>query len=134
MFGMGFMEILIVLVIGILFLGPDKLPTAMVEIAKFIKGVKKGVGDAKTALDDEIRISDLKDEALSYKQTLEDAANGLNGFKNIGLDDMLEAESKSEKKKVASQIEPKRENISFEKKPTIDISKESSKKEEIINV
>ncbi len=134
MFGMGFMEILIVLIIGILFLGPDKLPTAMVEIAKFIKGVKKGVGDAKTALDDEIRISDLKDEALSYKQTLEDAANGLNGFKNIGLDDMLEAESKSEKKKVASQIEPKRENISFEKKPTIDISKESSKKEEIINV
>lgn len=134
MFGMGFMEILIVLVIGILFLGPDKLPTAMVEIAKFIKGVKKGVGDAKTALDDEIRISDLKDEALTYKKTLEDAASGLNGFKNIGLDDMLEAETKSENKKIASPVEPKKDNISFEKKPTIDISKDSSKKEEIKNV
>jgi sec-independent protein translocase protein TatB len=130
MFGMGFMEIIIVLVIAILFLGPDKLPTAMVEMAKFIKGIKKGVGDAKTALDDEIRISDLKDEALSYKKTLENAASGLNGFKNIGLDDMLEAETKSEKKKIASQVEQKKENISIEKKPAID----TSKKEEIKDV
>ena len=130
MFGMGFMEIIIVLVIAILFLGPDKLPTAMVEMAKFIKGIKKGVGDAKTALDDEIRISDLKDEALSYKKTLENAASGLNGFKNIGLDDMLEAETKSEKKKIASQVEQKKENISSEKKPAID----TSKKEEIKDV
>ena len=41
MFGMGFTEILVVIVIAILFLGPDKLPTAMVEVAKFIKGIKK---------------------------------------------------------------------------------------------
>jgi len=129
MFGMGFTEILIVIVIAILFLGPDKLPTAMVEIAKFIKGVKKGVGDAKTALDDEIRISDLKDEALSYKKSLEDAASGLNGFKNIGLDDMLEAESNSEKK-IASQVEEKKDDISFKKKP----KKDSLKKEEIKDV
>ena len=130
MFGMGFTEILIVIVIAVLFLGPDKLPSAMVEMAKFIKGIKKGVGDAKTALDDEIRISDLKDEALTYKKSLEDAASGLNGFKNIGLDDMLEAESSSEKKKIASPVEPKKDNISFEKKPTID----NLKKEEIKNV
>ena len=36
MFGMGFTEILIIMVIAILFLGPDKLPGAMVDIAKFL--------------------------------------------------------------------------------------------------
>jgi len=37
MFGLGFMEILFIAIIAILFLGPDKLPGAMVDIAKFIK-------------------------------------------------------------------------------------------------
>lgn len=37
MFGMGFTEILIIAIIAILFLGPDKLPSAMVEIAKFLE-------------------------------------------------------------------------------------------------
>ena len=38
---MGFTEILLIAIVAILFLGPDKLPGAMVEIAKFIKGAKK---------------------------------------------------------------------------------------------
>ncbi len=41
MFGMGFTEILMIAVVAILFLGPDKLPDAMVSVAKFIKGGKR---------------------------------------------------------------------------------------------
>ena len=48
MFGMGFIEILMVAVVAILFLGPDKLPDAMVKVAKFMKSVKKAIGDAKS--------------------------------------------------------------------------------------
>ncbi|BAF71413.1 Sec-independent protein translocase protein TatB [Sulfurovum sp. NBC37-1] len=88
MFGIGFTEILLISIIAILFLGPDKLPETMVQIAKFIKGVKKTVGDAKSALDEEMRIADLKDEALNYKQQLDSATDELKSFKNIGLDDM----------------------------------------------
>ena len=40
MFGFGFTEILIIVVIAILFLGPDKLPSAMVDVAKFFRSVK----------------------------------------------------------------------------------------------
>jgi len=36
MFGMGFTEILFIAVIAIIFLGPDKLPEAMVQIANFL--------------------------------------------------------------------------------------------------
>ena len=47
MFGMGFMEIFLIAIIAVIALGPEKLPTAMVEIAKFIKKFKTGLDDAK---------------------------------------------------------------------------------------
>ena len=87
MFGIGFTELLIISVVAILFLGPDKLPSAMIEIAKFIKSVKKTVGEAKHSLEEEMKIADLKEEALSYKQQLDDATNELKNFKNIDFDD-----------------------------------------------
>ena len=97
MFGIGFTEILLISIIAILFLGPDKLPETMVQIAKFIKGVKKTVGDAKGALEEEMKIADLKDEALSYKKQLDSATSELRSFKNIDLDDILDDEPKGKK-------------------------------------
>ena len=87
MFGIGFTELLLIAVIAILFLGPDKLPGALVEMAKFIKGVKKTIGDAKSSLEEEMKIADLKEEALHYKQQLNAATDELRGFKNLSLDD-----------------------------------------------
>ena len=57
MFGMGFMEIFLIAIIAIIALGPEKLPTAMVEIAKFIKKFKTGIDDAKSTLNSELNIS-----------------------------------------------------------------------------
>jgi sec-independent protein translocase protein TatB len=88
MFGIGFTELLLIAVIAILFLGPDKLPETMVQIAKFIKSVKNTIGEAKHSLEEEMKIADLKEEALSYKSKLDSATNELRGFKNIDLDDM----------------------------------------------
>lgn len=73
MFGMGFTEIVIILVIAILFLGPDKLPSAMVDIAKFFRQMKKTVGTMKDTLEEEMNVSEIKQEALAYKKQLLDA-------------------------------------------------------------
>ena len=70
MFGMGFTEILIIAVIAILFLGPDKLPSAMVEVAKFFKNAKNTIGSVKDSLEEEMNVKSMKEEALSYKQEL----------------------------------------------------------------
>jgi len=115
MFGMGFTEIVLVLIIAILFLGPEKLPTAMVEVAKFIKGFKKGVHDAKSVIDEEIQVADLKEEFLTSKKELDSVSEDLKGFKNIdiGLDDIMEDTPKPK----TTQVEPKRENVTFDKKP-----------------
>ena len=70
MFGMSLPEIIVIAVIAVLFLGPDKLPSAMVEIAKFFKTVKKTVNDAKSSFDQEIKIQELKEDAKKYKESI----------------------------------------------------------------
>ena len=124
MFGIGFTEILLISIIAILFLGPDKLPETMVQIAKFIKGVKKTVGDAKGALEEEMKIADLKDEALNYKKQLDSATSELRSFKNIDLDNILEDEPKekkvakpdTEERSSETKVEQKNDVVTFKKK------------------
>ncbi len=71
MFGMSFMEILIVLVIAVLFLGPDKLPNALVQVAKFFKSLKSSVNEAKSTFEQEVKLQELREESLKYKKQLE---------------------------------------------------------------
>lgn len=64
---MSFGEIIVILVVAILVLGPDKLPEAIVQIAKILKAIKHNIDDAKSSIEKEIRIIDLKEEAKKYK-------------------------------------------------------------------
>ena len=75
MFGMGFTEIMLIAVIAILFLGPDKLPSAMVDIAKFFRNVKNTVSSVQSSIEQEMQISEIKQEALAYKKELLEASN-----------------------------------------------------------
>ena len=88
MFGMGFAEIVIIAIIAVIFLGPDKLPETMVNIAKFFRSMKTTVANAKESLDQELNISELKREALGYKEELMSASNELERVTNMAnLDD-----------------------------------------------
>jgi len=144
MFGIGFTELLLISIIAILFLGPDKLPQALVEMAKFIKSVKRTISDAKGSLEEEMKIADLKEEALAYKQQLNEATAELKSFKNISFDDFDDVsyddevsntspqdfakQSKVEKstekvsskhetdtENIATQVEAKNETVTFKK-------------------
>lgn len=64
---MSFGEIIVILIVAILVLGPDKLPEAIVQIAKILKALKRNIDDAKSSIEKEIRINDLKEEAKKYK-------------------------------------------------------------------
>jgi sec-independent protein translocase protein TatB len=144
MFGIGFTELLLISIVAILFLGPDKLPEALVQIAKFIKGVKKTIGEAKSSLDEELRIADLKEEALSYKKQLDAASSELQGFKNIDLDDMNDLLTYEESEKTApasskpspyadekpvKKVEAKSETVTFKKASKKKKKQEKAKEE-----
>ncbi len=83
MFGMGLGEIFIIIIIAILFLGPDKLPTTMVEIAKFFRQVKGTVTTARATLEEEMKLSEIKEKALDYKKELTDASAELERLTNV---------------------------------------------------
>lgn len=147
MFGIGFPEFILIAIVAILFLGPDKLPQAMVEVAKFIKSIKQTVGDAKSSIEEEMKIADLKEEAAKYKQQLDNATNELKSFKNIDFDDMEDLtydEEISKKEPSASipkpspyadenkpqpQIEQKNDTVTFEKKQNKNDETEKSTKD-----
>lgn len=86
MFGMGFFEICMVLVIAVIFLGPDKLPKAMVDLAKFFKAIKKTMDEAKSSLDEELKLQELKQEALQYKNSLTQGLENIS--KDSGVNDL----------------------------------------------
>ena len=136
MFGIGFTEILLISIIAILFLGPDKLPETMVQIAKFIKSVKKTVGDAKDSLEEEMKIADLKDEALNYKKQLDSATSELKSFKNIDFDDIMndehEGDTESKAPKSTPDTEKSTTDVKVEQKnETVTFKKKSRKKKEV---
>ncbi len=74
MLDFSFGEILVIAMIAVIFLGPDKLPQTFVKIAKFLRAVKKTINDAKDTLDREIHITEMKQDALEYKKKFEDSA------------------------------------------------------------
>lgn len=134
MFGIGFTEILLISIIAILFLGPDKLPETMVQIAKFIKTVKKTVGDAKSTLEEEMKIADLKDEAMNYKKQLDSATSELKSFKNIDFDDIMNDEHEGDKDSKSPKATPSTEDnapVVEQKNETVTFKKKSRKKKEV---
>jgi sec-independent protein translocase protein TatB len=113
MFGMGFMEIFLIAIVAIIALGPDKLPTAMVEVAKFLKKFKSGVADAKSTLDNELNITEMKAEANKFKAQIEDGKMSMtmDSKVDLGLDDIMNDELKETKTKNKKSKKKKTEKI-----------------------
>jgi len=127
MFGMGFTEIIIIAVIAILFLGPDKLPDAMVQIAKFFKSTKDTINTMKSTIEEEMNVKSIKDEALAYKKELLDAGNQvksatdikqmaakLTTFEDETFGDIFD----TPKNESAPKVENKTESVTLPKKRT----------------
>ena len=110
MFGMGFTEILLIALVAIIALGPEKLPTTMVQIAKFINKFKSGLEDAKATLNNELSISEMKEEANKFKSQLEETKTSLtiDSKVDLGLKDIL-----NDDLNIASSIDNKINNIKY---------------------
>ena len=91
MFGMGISEIIIIAVIAVIVLGPDKLPSAMVNIAKFFKVFKQTINGAKSTFEQEIKIAELKEDAKKYKDSLSTSIDGVR--KKLTLEELDELKS-----------------------------------------
>jgi len=121
-FGLDFAEIILIAVVAVIFLGPDKLPNAMVKVARFIKMVKNGIASTKESLEAELKLSQMKEDIIGEKQQLLSNFDDLKGFKNI--DSMVKDELNSavdvskattETTTLSTPTETVREVVSFKK-------------------
>ena len=119
MFGMGFMEIFLVLIVAVMALGPEKLPSAAVDMVKFFKKFKSGIDEAKSTLDNELNISEMKNEANKFKASI----NEVKGITDLGMDDLTSIEDDDEvkpKEKAKAEVKQvKSEAIKTEEKVTV---------------
>jgi len=124
MFGMGFMEIMLIAIIAVIALGPEKLPSAMVNMAKMFKKIKSGVDDAKSSLDNELNITKMKDEADKLKAQLSYSTDTLSsGLDNILNDDEIKNDKAEVEAEIKEPVKKKKTKVSFKDTKTTDNNK-----------
>ena len=69
MFGMGWQEIMLILVIGVLVIGPDQLPGVARTIGKLVAQFKRATNDLRTAVSEEI---EQQEEFAEFKEFASD--------------------------------------------------------------
>ncbi|WP_319782646.1 Sec-independent protein translocase protein TatB [Oceanisphaera sp. IT1-181] len=72
MFDIGFWELIVIAVVGLLVLGPERLPVAVRTVSRLFKAVRDTANTVKTELSQELRIDELnrdlkKAESLDIK-------------------------------------------------------------------
>ena len=125
MFGMGFTEIILILIVAVIALGPDKLPTAAIEVAKFFKKFKTGVEEAKSTINSELNIAEIqniKNEAQEFQSNIHQITNtNINDL--AGLDDDILSDLKdtlkSKEKVTSSYDSSKQEDYSMYNKKEV---------------
>lgn len=115
---MGIGEILLIAIVAVLFLGPDKLPSTMVQIAKFFRSVKGTVNSAKATLEEEMKFSEMKQEALSYKDELMGAS--------------AELERMTDMTEINAEIGGLKNSINLDTVPTTPIAPPAPKEPEVV--
>ena len=74
MFRIDLGSFIVIMIIAIIFLGPDKLPEVLVQAVKIFRSLRSTVMEAKDSIQKEIDIHELKSTALGYKEKIEEMA------------------------------------------------------------
>lgn len=87
MFDIGFLELLLITIIGLVVLGPERLPVAIRTVRGWISGVRKFSDSVKTELTEELRIQELhanlkKAEQADMKNLSPEIAESLKTLKD----------------------------------------------------
>lgn len=88
MFGIGFSEFLVILIIAVIALGPEKLPSAIVTAAKYFKMLRSAINEAKSSFESEIKLDELRKDAQNFKSDFTDMAQDTR--KKLTFDDLQE--------------------------------------------
>lgn len=109
MFDIGFAEILIVSVVALLVLGPDKLPIAVKTCGMWIGRIKRSVTSIQHEISEELRVEELRRTTAITKEELEKELSEMRKpFKAAAKD--VEGAVNEAQKASSSEASPKTES------------------------
>jgi len=71
MFDIGFTEIVLVAVIGLLILGPERMPVAVRTIGLWVGKIKRTVSGVQKEIQDELRVDEIRKKADENRKAIE---------------------------------------------------------------
>ena len=137
MFGIGLPEMIIIAIVALIFIGPDKLPGVLRSIGKGLVELKRATSDVRSTvqeemqkIEDEIEIKEVRESAQDLKNELGSVANKIDPLtlSKFNSEDQNEVISHSEKN--MAQTDMVKENEIIDDKVEIDKQKTFSTNDE----
>lgn len=134
MFDIGFTELVLVAVIGLLILGPERMPVAVRTIGLWVGKIKRTVSGVQKEIQDELRVDEIRKKADENRKAIEDRMAELQAETDIMEAPVVAAQEnqpakkpvkKSVKKATAKVV--KKPTKKAEEKPTPDVDKKVAK-------
>ena len=147
MFGIGLPEMIIIAVVALIFIGPDKLPGVLRSIGKGLVELKRATSDVRSTvqeemqkIEDDIELKEVRESAQNFKNELGGVANKIdpltlakinsddqNEVNTGSLDDSEIDEPQTEKIAKNAGIEATDDSVEIDKKNTFSTNEESFK-------
>jgi len=83
MFDMGFLELLLIGIIALIVLGPERLPKAARAVGLWIGKAKQGFESIKIEIDRELKLKELQDQIAEQKAELTSELNVKSDFESL---------------------------------------------------
>lgn len=116
MFDIGFWELMLIAVMGLIVLGPERLPVAIRTVRDWVNGVRNFSQSVKTELKEELRINELHENLKKAEQ---------NNFQNLSPE---VSESLKSLQEAADMV-----NRPYEQKPTSEVTPKSTEEKSAAN-
>ena len=82
MFGIGLPEMIIIAVVALVFIGPDKLPGVLRSIGKGLVELKRATSDVRSTVQDEMHKTEEEIELKDVRESAQSFSNELGGVAN----------------------------------------------------
>ena len=123
MFDIGFTELVLVAVIGLLILGPERMPVAVRTIGLWVGKIKRTVSGVQKEIRDELRVDEIRKKADENRKAIEGRMAELQAETDIMEAPVVAAQENQPVKKPVKKVVKK-----AVKKPTQDAEEKPAKK------
>lgn len=126
MFDIGFAELLIIAIVGLVVLGPEKLPVAIRTVGLWVSKAKRTLSSVQSEISEELRLDEMKRQIVMKQEELDRELDEMRRPSSEDsaayapkAADTAAVEDKSDQagKQQASEVPPEQENTKADDRP-----------------